>query len=263
MRPPVRLRLAVVGLALVATALAGCAGSTSTEAAAQDGEVGGEVTVFGAASLTEAFTRIGDDLMTENPDLTVTFNFGSSSSLAQQVVSGAPADVFASAAPGPMEVVTDESLTASDPVVFARNRLEIVVPAGNPGEITGLADLSDPARTIALCAPEVPCGAAAERAFAAAGLTPAPDTLEQDVKATLTKVTLGEVDAALVYRTDVAAAGDAVEGIEFAQADQAVNDYPLAVLRGAPNNVAAQAFVEFVLSIEGQAVLGDAGFDRP
>ncbi len=259
-----RATLAPAGLAVVATVLAGCGGPSSAGATSTDpGAPSGDLTVFAAASLTEAFTQIGDDLMAENPDLTVTFNFGASSSLAQQVVSGAPADVFASAAPAPMEILTDAALTTSDPVVFARNRLEIAVPAGNPAGVTGLTDLADPARTIGLCAPEVPCGAAAEKVFAAAGLTPAPDTLEQDVKAALMQVRLGEVDAALVYRTDVLAAGGAVEGIEFAEADRAVNDYPLAVLEGAPNSAAAQAFVEFVLSSEGQAVLDDAGFDRP
>jgi len=218
--------------------------------------------VFAAASLTESFTAIGDDFTAANPGVTVTFNFGGSSSLAQQVVSGAPADVFAAASPASMAPVTDEDLTAGEPAVFARNRLEIAVPSGNPAGVSGLADLADSDLTIALCAPEVPCGAAAEKVFDAAGLTAAPDTLEQDVKATITKVELGEVDAALVYRTDVLAAGSAVEGISFAEADEAVNDYQIATLAGAPNGVAAQAFLESVLSTEGQAVLGDAGFEH-
>jgi molybdate transport system substrate-binding protein len=159
-----------------------------------------------------------------------------------------------------MQVVTDAG-DASGPTVFARNRLQIAVPEDDPGGVQGLADLARPELTIALCAKQVPCGAAAEKAFAAAGLTPAPDTLEQDVKAALSKVVLGEVDAALVYRTDVLAAGGDVRGIAFPEAEQAVNDYPVVALTRAPNAAAARAFVERVLSPAGQRVLADAGFD--
>ena len=135
------------------------------------------------------------------------------------------------------------------------------MPADGPD--VSLADFADPGRTIALCAPEVPCGAAAAKAFASAGVTPRPDTLEQDVKAALSKVRLGEVDAALVYRTDVLAAGDEVRGIDFPEAATAVNDYPVAALTGAENADGAALFVEAVLSTEGQRVLADAGFDLP
>ena len=162
-----------------------------------------------------------------------------------------------------MAVVADAGLADGEPVVFVRNRLQIAVPSGNPGGVSGLAAFADDELTIALCSEEVPCGAAAAKAFAAAGITPAPDTLEQDVKAALTKVELGEVDAALVYRTDVLAAGDDVEGIAFPEADGAVNDYPVAPLADAPNAAAAEAFVAYVLSDDGQRVLTDAGFDRP
>jgi len=144
-----------------------------------------------------------------------------------------------------------------------RNRLQIAVPADNPGTVTGLADFAKPDLVIALCAPKVPCGAAATQAFEAAGITPSVDTEEQDVKAALAKVILGEVDAALVYRTDVLAAGEKVKGIAFAQADEAVNDYPIAVTTEAANPDAAAAFVAFVLSPEGQQVLTAAGFDSP
>ena len=169
--------------------------------------------------------------------------------------------VFASASPTTMAVVTDAGLADGEPVIFVRNRLEIAVPAGNPGGVTGLADFANEDLTIALCAEEVPCGAAAIKAFAAAGIMPAPDTLEQDVKSALTKVELGEVDAALVYRTDVIVAGDAVEGIEFSEAEEAINDYPIVVLADAPNPDAAQAFMAYVLSEAGIQVLADAGFD--
>lgn len=230
---------------------------------ATDDDLTGTLTVLAAASLTDVFERIGAGFEAEHPGVEVTFSFSGSSGLAAQVVAGAPADVFAAASPATMARVTDAGLADAPPRVFARNRLQLVVPAGNPGEVAGLADLAEPARVVALCAPEVPCGAAAERLFAAAGLTPAPDTLESDVRAVLTKVRLGEVDAGLVYRTDLLAAGDDVQGIDIPQSAEAVNDYPIAVLRDAPSPGAARAFVDYVLAPSGQAALADAGFDAP
>jgi molybdate transport system substrate-binding protein len=224
--------------------------------------VSGEITVFAAASLTETFTELGKRFEQANPEATVTFNFGGSSALAQQINEGAPADVFASASPVNMTQVIESGAVTERPATFARNRLEIVVPAGNPGGITGLADFADESRTIALCAEQVPCGAAAKKAFEAAGITAAPDTLEQDVKAVLTKVTLGEVDAALVYHTDVLAAGDNVEGIAFPEAEQALNDYSVAALAEAPNASGATAFINFVFD-PGRDVLAAAGFEEP
>jgi len=263
------LRALAVG-AVAVFALAGCGSSdtgastettTTTESSAP--KVTGEVTVFAAASLTESFTQLGKDFEAANPDAKVTFNFAGSSALAQQINQGAPADVFASAAPKNMTDVTGTGAITDKPVTFVTNTLEIVVPAGNPGKITGLADFAKPDLKIALCAEQVPCGAAAKKVFEATGITPAPDTLEQDVKATLSKVSLGEVDAALVYKTDVKAAGDKVEGIEFPEADEAVNEYPIAACAKAPNPEGAKAFVEFVLSDKGKAVLTEAGFGTP
>ncbi|MGH8893027.1 MAG: molybdate ABC transporter substrate-binding protein [Actinomycetes bacterium] len=225
--------------------------------------VSGTVTVLAAASLTEAFGRLGETFETQNPDADVRFSFAASSELATQITQGAPADVFASASPSTMHQVVDADGTSGDPKVFVRNRLEIAVPSGNPAGVTWLADFARDPLKIALCAPEVPCGAAADTAFAAAGVTPRPDTLEADVKATLSKVTLGEVDAALVYRSDVKAAGSDVEGIDFPESDEAINDYPIAKLAGGPNPSGAEAFVELVLSDQGLAVLTEAGFERP
>jgi molybdate transport system substrate-binding protein len=167
-----------------------------------------------------------------------------------------------------MKTVTDAGNAAGEPVSFATNTLEIAVPKGNPGRITGLADFADADKTIALCAPQVPCGAAATTVFEQAGITPRPDTLESDVKATLQKVQLGEVDAALVYRTDVIAAGDQVEGIEFPEAKEAVNSYPIVVVRTSSvpspgTSQLAQQFVDFVVSADGERVLTAAGFGRP
>jgi molybdate transport system substrate-binding protein len=217
--------------------------------------------VFAAASLTDAFTTIADDFQRRTGQ-TVTLSFGSSATLATQITAGAPADVFAAASPATMTTVTDAG-AAGAPVDFAANTLQIAVPEGNPRRVSGLADFGDADRTIALCAPQVPCGAAAERVFAAAGITPRPDTLEQDVKAALAKVAADEVDAALVYRTDVIAAADRVDGIDFPQAGQAVNTYPIAVLTASRAPLAAQAFVDHVRSPEGRAVLDEAGFAPP
>ncbi len=240
-------------------------GSGGTAGAADEtgASVGGDVTVFAAASLTDSFSRLGEEFMAANPDVTVVFSFAGSSALATQIAQGAPADVFAAASPATMQTVVDSPGTDGAPAVFVTNTLQIAVPPGNPGRVTGLVDLADEARTIALCAVEVPCGAASQTVFQAAGLTPAPDTLEQDVRAALSKVRLGEVDAALVYRTDVVAAGDAVVGIDVPEAAQAVNDYPIAVIRTAPHAAAARAFVDHVLSEQGQQVLTDAGFVSP
>ncbi|HEY0454668.1 molybdate ABC transporter substrate-binding protein [Actinophytocola sp.] len=263
------LRVAALAAVFVAS-LAGC-GSQDTPAndapnntsSGAASTVSGEVTVFAAASLTESFTELGKQFEAANPDAKVTFNFGGSSALAKQINEGAPADVFASASPTNMKQVTDAGAATGEPTTFARNTLMIAVPAGNPGGITGLADFAKDDKKIALCAEQVPCGAAAKKALDAAGITAKPDTLEQDVKAVLTKVQLGEVDAALVYKTDVQSAGDKVEGIEFPESAKAVNSYPIVPLAEAPNATGAKAFVAFVLSGKGRAVLTKAGFDGP
>ena len=254
-----------VTAALALTACGGSSGDAAVGTATSSGPagLGGTVTVFAAASLTDVFTDLGERLEAGHPDLDVQFNFAGSSALATQLTQGAPADVFASANEAQMAVVTDAGLADGAPAVVAANVLQIAVPAGNPAGVTGLADLARDELTIVVCAPQVPCGAAAGDVFAAAGVTPAPDTLEEDVRAALTKVELGEVDAALVYTTDVTSAGDAVEGIDVPEAEEAVNDYPIAALAEAPNPEAAAAFVELVLSEEGQQALADAGFRTP
>jgi molybdate transport system substrate-binding protein len=220
------------------------------------------ITVAAAASLTEAFTQIGKEFEATKPGTTVIFSFGSSATLATQIEEGAPVDVFAAANPATMKTVTDVG-AAEPPTNFVSNVLQIAVPKGNPGGIRGLKDFADKSKKIATCAPQVPCGAAAVKVFSAAKITPAPDTLEQDVKATLQKVSSNEVDAALVYRTDVIAAKDTVDGLEFPEARRAVNVYPIAVLKGSMSAAAAQQFVDYVLSADGQAVLRRAGFGKP
>lgn len=253
-------RLLALGAVLV---LAGCGGTASGAApTSSGGGLSGELTVFAAASLTDVFTALGDQLERANPQLDVQFDFAGSSALATQLVQGAPADVFASANAQQMDVVRGAGL-AGPATVVAANVLEIAVPAGNPGKVTGLADFADPDRTLAVCAADVPCGAAARAAFADAGVTARPDTDEEDVKAALTKVQLGEVDAALVYATDVRAAGPAVQGIAFPEADREVNDYPVSVLSAAPHPAAARAFVDLVTSPAGRQALAAAGFRTP
>jgi len=259
------MKRVIATLSAAALLVAGCGGSSTggamENAAAR--KVTGQVVVFAAASLKESFTRIGTEFEAAHPGTTVTFNFGASSTLARNITQGAPADVFAAASPATMKTVTSAGEADGEPAVFVRNQLQIVVPRGNPAKVTGLADFARADLKIALCAKQVPCGAAAERAFAAAGVVPKPDTFEQDVKATLTKVVLGEVDAALVYRTDVRAAGDKVIGVDFPEAAKAINDYPIVALKSAPNAAAAGAFVAFVQSAKGQATLAKAGFAAP
>ncbi|MGN9809137.1 molybdate ABC transporter substrate-binding protein [Micromonospora sp. BQ11] len=240
--------------------MASCSGGGA--APEQDG-AGGRVTVFAAASLTESFTRIGKDFEAANPGTTVGFNFAGSSALATQINQGAPADVFAAAATRNMATVTEAGNADGEPVVFARNQLVVAVAPGNPRGVRGLADLARPGLKVALCAEQVPCGAAARTALDAASVTLTPVTLEQDVKGALSKVTLGEVDAALVYRTDARAAGSEVTAVEFPESAGAVNDYPVVVLADAPNAAGARAFVDYVRSEPARAVLAEAGFQAP
>ncbi|TXK40109.1 molybdate ABC transporter substrate-binding protein [Nonomuraea sp. C10] len=256
-------RWAVALPVALALGLSGCgSGATSPASEAASGGDAKEVTVFAAASLTGTFTELGKAFEAAHPGTTVRFNFGSSATLAQQLVQGAPADVFAAASPATMKTVTDAAL-AGAPVTFVRNKLRIAVPADNPAQVDELKDLAGPEVKVALCAEQVPCGAAAVKALAAAGLKVTPVTLEQDVKATLTKVRLGEVDAALVYATDVIASDGKVTGIEFPEADQAINDYPIATLAKAPAGEAARQFVDLMLSRQGRDVLTEAGFEAP
>lgn len=214
------------------------------------------VTVFAAASLTESFEAIATEFEANNPGVDVVFIFGASSSLATQIVEGAPADVFVAASPAAMHIVVDAGATSSAPVTFATNALEIAVPTGNPGGVSGLSDFANPALLIAVCAVEVPCGAAAAKALEAEGVTPSIDTYEHDVKAVLSKVELGEVDAGLVYVTDVLA-NDGVEGIELD--DLVAVEYPIASVA---DSQAAAAFIAFVLSARGKAILAEAGFGQ-
>lgn len=247
-----RLAACLVATAVLAT---GCGGSTSKQSGSN-----GTVVVFAAASLKDTFTTLAARFERAYPGTKVVPSFGGSDTLAAQIVQGAPVDVFASANPATMQRVAKAG-DAENPADFVENRLEIAVPAGNPRHVASLADLAKSGVKLALCATSVPCGAAAIKAIDAAHVKVHPVTLEQDVTAVLTKVELGEVDAGLVYRTDVRAAGGKVTGIDFPEAAQAVNSYRIAVVTTGKNRVAARAFVDFVLSSAAQKVFASAGFE--
>lgn len=227
-----------------------------------DPAVGSTITVFAAASLTDAFTQLAVDFETDHTESTVELNFGASSALREQIRSGAPADVFASANLATMEQLAEAGALAGAPRVFATNALEIAVPVGNPAGLTGLADFGRDELVLGLCAEQVPCGQLAREMLAAAGVTPAPDTDEPDVRALLTKVAAGELDAGIVYRTDVLA-DDGVEGIVVPEDQNVVADHPIAVLADAGEPAAATAFVEFVVGPDGQQLLATYGFEGP
>ena len=247
-----------VAMAAAALAGAGCGGG-DVGAEAGPGELEGQVLVLGASSLTDAFTAIGEAFEARNPGVSVEMSFGSSSDLARQIQEGAPADVFASADTQNMGAVVESGEVTATPVEFAQNVIQIAVPAGNPGEVEGLDDFADGDLLIGLCAEEVPCGRFGREVLDNAGVSPAIDTNEPDVRSLLTKIESGDLDAGLVYRTDVLAAGDAVEAIEIPEEQNVVATYPIAPIGDA---AAAQAFVGFVLSADGQAVLEEHGF-RP
>jgi len=250
--------------------LAGCAASAPAETAAPSTSatstaeaLEGSITVFAAASLKNTFTELAESFETQNPGTTVALNFAGSSDLVTQIVEGAPADVFASADEKNMAKVTDAALNDGTPVDFATNVLEIAVPVGNPAGITDFASLGGADVKLVICAPAVPCGAATASVAAATGVTLAPVSEESSVTDVLGKVTSGEADAGLVYVTDVTAAGDAVEGIEFAESDEAVNTYPIVALADSEQSDVANAFVAYIAGDAGQGVLAAAGFGAP
>jgi molybdate transport system substrate-binding protein len=221
-----------------------------------------EVLVFAAASLTDAFEEVAAAFGEANPDVTATFNFASSATLAQQIVQGAPADVFASANQAQMDVVADAGLLDGESEPFAGNLLQIAVEPGNPLGIAGLADLARPDLTLVLAAEEAPAGQYAREALDAQGVTVTPASLEADVRAVVSRVALGEADAGIVYATDVIAADGDVEGVEVPEDQNVPATYPIATLAEAPTPDAAAVFVDFVQSGEGQAILRRHGFSE-
>jgi molybdate transport system substrate-binding protein len=238
----------------------GTARATGTATAAKPA---GTVVVFAATSLTGAFNKIASQFQAANPGVTVKFNYNGSSSLATQITQGAPADVFASAAPANMKTVTDAGLTPAAPKTFARNQAEIMVEKGNPGHVTAVADLANPAVKVVTCAPKVPCGVLATEVFKNAGVTVKPVSQEENVGGVVTKVSLGEADAGIVYVTDVKANEGKAAGVPIPADQNDTTDYPIAQVKGAPNATAAAAFISYVLGAQGQQVLKSFGFMPP
>ncbi|WP_371828392.1 molybdate ABC transporter substrate-binding protein [Rhodococcoides fascians] len=246
--------------------LVGCSSqsdSTTPDAASDAHAVGGEITVFAAASLRATFTDLGTRFEAEHPGTSVEFSFAGSSDLAAQLISGAPADVFASADTKNMTATVDENLVAGSPVDFASNTLTIVTAPGNPNRIASFADLANPDVLTVICAPQVPCGAATAAVETATGTLVPAVSEESSVTDVLGKVTSGQADAGLVYVTDAAGAGAAVTTVPFEESSEAVNTYPIATLRGSGNPDTARAFTEFVTGPDGRDVLGRAGFAAP
>jgi len=278
---------ALVGAATLVLALAACSAPsgdgaptddaarsasptpTSTASTSATSTLEGTITVFAAASLTQTFTEIASDFEEANPGVTVELNFAGSSDLVTQITEGAPADVFASADLRNYTKLAEAGLTAGDAVNFATNTLTIAVPARNPAEIGNLSDLADADVKTVICAPQVPCGAATVTVTEAAGITLTPVSEESSVTDVLGKVTSGEADAGLVYVTDVLAAGDEVEAIEFPESSSAVNTYPIVAVAdsgadaAANTSAIAQAFIQYVTGTAGLGVLAEAGFGPP
>jgi molybdate transport system substrate-binding protein len=258
-----------VGAGLLVASLAACSSSSTTTAAAPatssaaSAKLSGTLVVFAATSLTAAFDKIGTQFHDVNPGVTVKFNYNGSSSLATQINQGAPADVFASASPKNMTTVTDEQMTSSAPKDFAANSGEIMVESGNPKNIKSVADLANSSLKVVTCAPDVPCGALATEIFKNAGVTVKPVSQEQNVGGVVTKVTLGEADAGIVYVTDVKANGSKTTGVPIPDNQNQVTDYPIAPIKGAPNAAAATAFISYVLGPAGQQILESFGFLPP
>ncbi len=265
-------RYALTMAALAVAAVAGCtsssptsapaAGSSPSSPAASSPAATGTITVFAASSLKETFTTLGKQFEAAHPGDSVKFSFGASSTLATQITSGAPADVFASASPKNMTTVVSAG-DASNPQDFAKNTAEVAVPPSNPANVTSVNDLAKSSVKTALCQPKVPCGVVAAGVFKNAGITVKPVTLQPDVKSVLSQVELGNVDAGVVYVTDVKAAGSKVKGVTIPANVNASTMYPIAAISGGKEMSIAQAFVAYVLSPAGQSVLSAAGFEKP
>jgi molybdate transport system substrate-binding protein len=250
-------RSAVAVVALLIAAGCGQAGGSGAQSPATT------LTVLAASSLKEPFTELERRFEAAHGGVDVTISFAGSSDLAQQIVNGAPADVFAAANEQTMDTVVKTGLASGEPKIFATNTLQIVVAPGNPKGITGFADLTKPGLVLVVCGAQVPCGAATKKIERETGVTLQPASEETDVKAVLGKVVDGEADAGLVYVTDVKAAGDQVTGVEFPEAARAVNRYPIVAIEESRNRELAGMFVTLVLGEGGGEVLAEAGFAAP
>lgn len=248
-----------LGMLSVGMLSAGCGSAARTATATS---TTGSITVFAAASLTGSFTELGRRFEAAHPGSSVKFSFGASSALAQQIIAGAPADVFASASETNMAQVAATG-AVSRATTFATNSAAVAVSPRSSVTVTSIADLGKAGVKVALCQPEVPCGSLAVKVLATAGVTVKPVTRGLDVKSTLAYVLSGEADAAIVYASDVLAAGDKVKAIQIPAADNASTAYPIASVASSKHLALAAAFNTFVLSDDGRHVLSDAGFGAP
>lgn len=261
--------LAALAAASLLIALAGCgsssspSGSSSASASGSTGSSSTTLTVFAAASLKNTFTTLGQQFEAAHAGTKVTLNFGGSADLVTQLQQGAPADVFASADTKNMDKATAAHLVSGAPVTFASNTLEIAVPPANPAKITTFSDLAKPGVKLVVCAPEVPCGSAAQKIETATKTTLKPVSEENAVTDVLSKVQTGEADAGLVYVTDVKGAAGKVKGVTFPESKDAVNTYPIASLTASKNPDLAKQFADLVTGPDGQQVLAAAGFAKP
>lgn len=255
-----RFRVVVPAIATLVVALAFVSPGASA-AVATKAKPTGDITVSAASSLTEAFTAIGKQFEKRYKGTDVTFNFDASSALVLQIQGGAPVDVFASADEANMDKLVAAGEVTAKPVDFAENKLEMAVKPGNPQRVRTLADLAN-VGIVSLCAPEVPCGKYADAALAAAGVTIPPDKITRgtNAKATLTAVSAGDADAAVVYVTDVEAAGSSVTGVRIRSSQNQVAIYPIAPLADAANPTTAKAFTNYVASPAGEKILRKYGF---
>jgi molybdate transport system substrate-binding protein len=228
-----------------------------------DGAADGDILVSAAASLTDAFADIELAFEAANPGVDVVLNLGGSSALRAQILDGAPVDVFASADKSNMDQIVSAGETVGEPWTFAENHLHIAVPPGNPAGVVGLEDFANEELLIGLCAEGVPCGDLAREALDNAGVAPSIDSNEPGVRALLTKVEAGELDAAIVYATDVAAAAGAVDGVEISDTFNVRAEYTIAVIAGSAGEEAATAFIDFVLSEAGRQIMIEHGFTLP
>jgi molybdate transport system substrate-binding protein len=252
----------LVVVPLLAAAACGTDSAVPAVGGSSSGETAnatGTVLVFAAASLTEAFTNERSALQSEQPGLDVTLSFAGSGTLVTQIQQGAPADVIATADTASMQKLVDAGLV-EPPTVFAHNQLQIIVATGNPKGIHALEDLGRPDVAVVLVDPSVPAGKYAQQILTTADVTVEPKSLETDVKSAVARVTSGEADAAIVYVTDVRAAGDKASGIEIPDRQNVVADYPIAIVKATSNHDAAAAFVEAVAHGSGQAALRTSGF---
>jgi len=249
-----RIIAPIAGLMLIAPLVAAC----SSSGGAPGGAVKGSITVYAASSLTEAFTTLQKRFQAAHPGTSITFDFGASSDLATQINNGAHVDVFAAASTTTMAEVT----SAQHPATFATNTLEIATPPGNPAHISSLADLAKPGVKVAVCDPAVPCGAVAQTVLQNAKLTVKPAADESDVKSVVAAIQSNEVDAGLIYVSDVREAGSAVHGVPIPAALNSTTTYQIATLKDAPNAATAKAFVALVRSSTGRQVLNADGFGR-